>query len=67
VQESWESGKEGGEDASDGELQEAQLSVSAAEKEGVWSKQNNLWQTLLQVGNWCLPGSLGTINLHGRY
>jgi putative Ca2+/H+ antiporter (TMEM165/GDT1 family) len=49
IKEAWESGGGGVEDSGD-ELQEAQLSVSAAEKEGVWSKQNNLWQTLLQVG-----------------
>ena len=48
LQEAWESGKEGDAEAGD-ELQEAQNSVTTSEKAGKWSKQNNLWQTLLQV------------------
>ena len=48
LQEAWESGKESDEEGGD-ELQEAQNSVTTSEKAGNWSKQNNLWQTLLQV------------------
>lgn len=46
MQEAWQTKSDGGED-DDGELQEAQLSVSTAEKE--WNQQSGLWATLLQV------------------
>lgn len=46
MQEAWQTKSDGGEDDDD-ELQEAQLSVSTAEKE--WNQQSGLWATLLQV------------------
>lgn len=48
-QEAWQTSDES--ETGDGELQEAQLSVSTAEKD--WGQQKGLWRTLLQVE--CLP------------
>ena len=46
LQEAWQTKSDGGEDG-DGELHEAQVSVSTAEKD--WNQQGGLWATLLQV------------------
>ena len=46
IQEAWQT-KSDGEEEGDGELHEAQVSVSTAEKD--WNQQGGLWATLLQV------------------